>query len=176
MYMTIDEKAEYHELMRKAWPPDRADHDTAACAERMRDLLVAEDVAGKRWPAIILNRVALSGCQGVGKAWSKKHNRILVPVGGGVSAIARRRGVKRQTENGTSEDHQVLIQTMNWQELEGLIRTIISQVGALMVNQGALNRLLKLRDRHPATTGPADAAKVEGTTVEAVMAGEWMAA
>jgi len=170
-----NDQGELDALMAEAWPPAADSHDTATCARRMRDLLLDAEQAGRPWATTILDRSVILGCESIGKRWAKKHNRVMVPAGSALASVARRVGTRRGSPGGPVGWQQCLIETLTWAEIRRAIADIEQQVGTLLVNKEAKARLLALHKLHPTSTCPADAAALEGTTVESVMAGEWAA-
>lgn len=85
-------------------------------------------------------------------------------------------GLKRRASDGQTFDVQALFHTAEWDELREKKRAYLIQRQAYDDDVAVIDRLLTLEELAPGAVNPVDAARRLGTTVEAWLLGEALAA
>lgn len=164
--LTPDERAEWNQLLDDA----NAKGDTTS--ERGRavvDMLDDAEQAQKTWVPYIRGKWLLSGATGEAKARLKVTSTTLVSLKTASSIRPMAVGTKTRTPSGAVADTQKLFIEMTWAEVEAHRDMLLRQLRELGFSAATDNKLLGLRDKYPATKGPAEACRKLGVTIEAFL-------
>ncbi len=137
-------------------------------AAELRALLVDAMQAQRDWAGPILDAALIDGLAKRVKAHQRKRNRVAMKMrAGNVVDIA--------TIVGTRRDGawvQTSIADMDWPEVDTWATTTRRNIEGLEPRVIVAEKLQRLRDAYPDSSGPADAARRAGTTVEDFIAAE----
>lgn len=175
----MNDQEEYEALMADACESDTT-VATADIGRAVRDALFDAAQAGRSWAEHYLDVDQLAGCQARAKMWLRRRHTVAFKSHDGVvlnkAAVA---GIKRRDpETGEANHHyqQSLFKEMSTQELREHVAALLREQESRRIRIDRELELLAICERHPEAHGPDEACLIEGTTIEAVLAGEEEAA
>lgn len=165
--MSPDDRDEWEDLLEAALNGSRrADQ---AAVDRAVKALVAAERAGRNWPAMLKERMVRDSLRRALLGHAKAEAMVLVDYRGRAVAKTSRRGVLTRLPDGSREYQQKLWEHMSWDEFSAWSEMNESQISGLLVTRTAAKKLAALRTLAPESTGPGDAARQLGTSIEAVL-------
>lgn len=163
-----EDRDEWEELVEAALNGSRR-ADQAAVDRAAKALLRAEG-QGRNWPAILKERMVRDALRSALLSRAKAQAMVLVDYHGRPVAKTSRRGVLTRLPDGTREYQQEIWEHMTWDQFSAWSEMNESQISGLLVNRAAASKLAALRALAPQSTGPGDAARLLGTSLEVVLA------
>lgn len=155
---------ELTEMLDKVCDDHSAQKASVQAAELHRLLLDAVQ-AQRPWAGAVIDAALIDGLAKRVKAHQRKRSRLITKRLGQVVTISTRVGTRR---NG--EWVQAHLDAMDWEEVDVWASMTVRNIQGLEPAKAVAEKLGRLREAYPASTGPADAAKRAGTTVEAFLA------
>lgn len=166
-HLTIDERAEWNALMDAA---NAAGSSSGERGEEVVRLLADATQARRPWAEHVRGSLLLEAATKHAKRRFKVANTTLVSVGTAERLRSMAGGVKVKATNGRVVDQQKLFVDMTWNELESHVDMLKRQLRELGITVAADRKLLKLRDQYPSSSGPGDACRLAGISIEEVLA------
>lgn len=118
------------------------------------------------WASMALDELAEVGAQRLLKQRAKATSSTLVTFKDAATIRSMRVGIRSQRHNGAEFYEQKLFEDITWKELAEHIDSLRRQMKGLGITIATDKKLLKLKQQFPSSTGPGDACRRMGVTVE----------
>lgn len=165
--LSPEEREEYDLLIEEAgFDEDGTERPSGEIGERMHDLLVDADQAGRVWASYILRDDAEAGHLKRFNSWNKARKRKMVYFNGQIVPKAAVVGVRRKRDDGSTYHQQSLWELLTWAEVEQKLDEARSQKRSAAINETTAKRLLALRIKVPNSIGPLAACDALGIDLD----------
>lgn len=169
MRLSPEERDEYEAVVLEAFGNGGT---TRQKGVRFEQLLLDAEQAHRPWAALLLAETRLQGLIAKGRRDFQRLNEVPVSYEGDVLGMPKALSVRKRNDEGETVHQLAMISFHSWDDVIAKARSLGNTIRGYQATQAGLLRLLLLREDYPETDGPAEACKLAGTTIEAVVFGE----
>lgn len=145
---------------------------TAEKGARYERLLLDAEQAQRPWAAAILDKCRRQGLMADGRRRFQRLTEVPVSYNGEILSMPKALSRKVRRADGEIVHELRLLEFHTWDDVRDKVRAITTTVRGYEATLVGLVRLLELREKYPESSGPAEACRLAGTTIEAVISGE----